>query len=86
MDGGIASTLRDERERIGCPLRYRTPDSEGQSSIVWFSEMLQQRLTYTWTVSTLGFHDTEIYLDLGPEKTGCVAREGKMPLPCRLPW
>ena len=74
MDRGTASTLGDERERIGCPLKKRVPHSERQSSIVWFPEMLQQQLTRTWTVSTLGFHDTGMSLDLGPVETDCVAR------------
>lgn len=39
--------------------------------------MLQQRLTHTWTVSMLEFHDTGMYLGLGPVETDCVAREGR---------
>ena len=61
----------------GCPLKWRVPHSERQSSIVWFPEMVQQQLTWTWTVSTLGLHDTGMYLDLGPVETDCVAWEGR---------
>lgn len=69
--------LSEMKERIGCPLKKRVPHSERQSSIVWFPEMLQQQLTRTWTVSTLGFPDTGMYLDLGRVETDCVAWEGR---------